>query len=192
MEKYFIHIPRTGGTSVASSLPYGCAIYLGHDLRDPNYRHPSTICTDEDFTFSLVRDPYDRLVSCYDFLRKGGNSDDDRRDAEAVGITTLDFREFVADRLADAATWQIHLRPQSYYLKGVPAPRIYNFDSKEAAFFEICSAVGVDPDSPLEHHNKGERSQAIGDYYDDDTREMVAEVYREDFALLRELGFATD
>lgn len=185
MEKYFIHIPRAGGTSVASSLPYGCATYLGHDLRDPDYRHPSAICTEGDYVFAIVRNPYDRLVSAFDFLRAGGNSDADRRDAEALGIPTMSFRDFVTDRLAEAATWQIHLRPQSFYLRGVPRPRVFSFDDKERAFAEICEELGVAGGELLDQ-NKSVPHQS-GDYYDDAARKVVAEVYRDDIELFDSL-----
>lgn len=187
MEKYFIHIPRTGGTSMASSLPFGCAIYLGHDLRNPDYRHPATICTDGDYNFAVVRDPHDRLISAFDFLRSGGNCDADRHDAEALGIETGRFREFVTDRLAEAATWQIHMRPQSFYLRGVPDPQLFSFGDADAAFREICGVLDVDPGTPLQSHNKSAPHQQ-GDYYDDETRKIVAEVYREDLELIDQLG----
>ena len=127
MVNYFIHIPRTGGTSLASSFPTGCAVYLGHDLRSVHYTHPSAVCTDADFTFTIVRDPFERLVSSFRFLAKGGFSDADRADAERLGIADGGFQDFIVHRLADAASWQIHFRPQSFFLHGVPNPRIYDF-----------------------------------------------------------------
>lgn len=184
MPNYFIHIPRTGGTSVASSLPYGCAIYLGHDIRSPGYRHPGQVCTAEDYAFAFLRDPYDRLVSAFSFLRKGGSSDDDRADAEMLGITHRDFGDFVTGSLAAAATWQVHLLPQKFFLDGVPRVQVFDFGRQQEAFPAICRALGVDPGRPLENLNSSERHGVVGDYYDDETAAIVREVYRDDFDLL--------
>lgn len=91
MANYYIHIPRTGGHSLTSSLPWGNYTYLGHNLRDPAYRHPREVCTAGDFVFTVMRDPFERLVSAFNFLHRGGWCAEDNDDAYRLGIRTLAF-----------------------------------------------------------------------------------------------------
>src|SRR5699024_6551715 len=64
----FIHIPKAAGTSIAGLL-YGKrnghlkAEYVKKQLGEAAYA--------EKFSFSVSRNPYDRLVSAYNFARQG-------------------------------------------------------------------------------------------------------------------------
>ena len=60
----FIHIPRTAGFSVSKKLYPGC--YFGWHPADYFPRHVWKKLT------TIVRNPYDRAVSAYFFLRQGG------------------------------------------------------------------------------------------------------------------------
>ena len=61
---YFHHIPRTGGTSIVNALyDSGSLPYKDIDLLPSAH---STLEPDVDeYTFTIVRNPFDRLVSCY-------------------------------------------------------------------------------------------------------------------------------
>ena len=134
-----------------------------------------------------MRDPFDRLVSSYRFLVNGGVSAADRADADSLGIVEGGFRDFVVPRLADAAGWQIHFRPQSFYLHGVPNPHVYDFADKHRALEEISAAVGVHPAPALQDRNKSVGAEKAAGQYDEQAREIVRAVYREDFELLAAL-----
>lgn len=181
---YYIHIPRTGGQSLTSSLPWGHHTYLGHDLRSPDYRHPSEVCTADDFVFTVMRDPFDRLVSAFHFLQRGGWCGADNDDAYRLGIRTLGFRNFVLANLRTADAWQIHFLPQAFFLDGVPSVRVLDFARQAEQFGELCEALGGRREQALLALNRSERGMTEH-YYDEATREIVREIYACDFDLMR-------
>lgn len=71
----FIHIPKTAGTSVALTL-------FGHGSRHVpwfRYQQANPVKYRRYFKFAFVRNPWDRLVSSYFYLQKGGMSEADVR-----------------------------------------------------------------------------------------------------------------
>ena len=184
---YFIHIPRTGGSSLLESLPRGSYVYLGHDLRDRAYRHPSTWCTADDFVFAFLRDPFERLASAYFYLRNGGVIPPDNVDAYHLGLRSQSLDEFICRGLEAASTWQMHFLPQSFHVRDVPKLRMYRFTDQRTAFVEICRELGVDPPPPLQEVNVSERRTAEVRFGERAER-IVREVYREDFALLDQIA----
>ena len=69
-QRLFIHIPKTGGTSISSCLyernqPHLTAAFIFNLYGDLARSVPS---------FAVVRNPLDRLKSAYHFLRNGGTS----------------------------------------------------------------------------------------------------------------------
>ena len=116
----FIHIPKSAGTSVTLFLAplngpldleiggteFGEQIQEAYKLRY-NLRKHSTLAEahdtiakarhpDDMFIFTFVRNPYNRLLSIFSFLRKW---EDCNNDLHHVMNSFVDFREFVASGL---------------------------------------------------------------------------------------------
>jgi hypothetical protein len=83
MKLKFVHIPKAGGSSIWKMLgqnvlkpekPYKIERYGWHQIYDD-------IVTDSNIiTFTISRNPYDRCVSAFYYLKKGGVSDLDAAD----------------------------------------------------------------------------------------------------------------
>lgn len=115
----FIHIPKAAGISISNSL-YGREI--GHK-RAIDYKRADPVRFSELTKISVVRSPYERLVSAYNFLYLGG-MDGYRFDSKfSEFIRTFDsFEDFVFGWLGcgNNKYKYIHFIPQNefIYFKG--------------------------------------------------------------------------
>jgi len=109
----FIHIPKTAGSSVLYSLfgePSRHVPYFVYQRANPRK-------FERYFKFAFVRNPWDRLVSSYFYLRNGGSGGEDKEWADRNLVRYPDFRSFVHGWVNEenVMTWR-HFVPQSYYI----------------------------------------------------------------------------
>lgn len=194
----FVHIPKTAGTSIEKALGMhgdwrvedreiffgmstrgqeGAAlssVFLQH-LRAQEIEHllPQAFATY--FRFSVVRNPWDRLVSAY------ANLDPNlQQSAEQVGIQLRDlpFETFV-ERSLDVD--HAHLRPQVDFLTtdrgDLLVDYVARWENLADDFEAICRRLGVA--ATLPHANRSKRED-YRDYYSAKTRTQVEARYRED------------
>lgn len=111
----FVHVPKAAGVSICAGL-YGREI--GH-RRAIDYKRASNAEFGRLKKFSVVRDPYARLLSAYEFLRKGGMSRY-KYDHCMSGVVNKfsDFDEFVLEWLSKANNYKnnVHFIPQVDFL----------------------------------------------------------------------------
>jgi len=182
----FVHLPKTGGISVSHGL-WGHLTGVHKSMEDY-----SRIFSDETFNtyykFTFVRNPWDRLVSAYTFLKAGGLHAKDAKWAEKhlSGLDT--FEDFVLNWLnSENIQKGIHLIPQSDFLKIDGQMRmdfIGRFENLQADFDIVKHRIGL-PDADLPHKNKSARKDYKSYYTNDSVIEKVAEVYAEDIELLQ-------
>ena len=182
-----MHIPKTGGLSV---LPF-CARHgikvIKHDLRDPDFtslaeyraRNPGI------FSFALVRNPWDRVVSSYHYLRAGGINPGDRADATRYVVQYKNFRTFVLEAFEDSEILkQIHFRPQYEWLSDedvLIVDQVGKFEKLQLGFSRWFKSLGL-PDYRLPHVNKSAH-KPYKDYYSEDTIAAIRKVYAKDIEL---------
>jgi len=180
----FVHVPKCAGVSVCRTL-YG-NLAGGHTTLREYTRifEPARLL--EYFKFTIVRNPWDRLVSAYHFLQGGGF---DHRDAEWFESELSrfeDFDDFVRGWVNATNIWSWHhFRPQHHYMHD-PKGRISvdfvvlleNLDEDLEVVRRRIEWHGSLPESNRSRH------RPYSDYYTSDTRRIVAEVYARDIALL--------
>jgi hypothetical protein len=214
----FVHVPKAAGKSVIATVlgigrgrvascgpnfqsfrfpnvPFTITI-IGHNARVPDYmtlqRHRSR--TNHCFAVACVRNPYDRLLSAFYYLAKGGEHGYDRSDAQQYVLRYgEDFDRFVKDEL-DVETpgifKQIHCRPQTDWLCGANGDLLtdmlcrYETLSEDLSVF--ASRIGVTLGN-IPHLNAGP-SRRREQSYSPATRSIVARAYRADFV---RLGYST-
>jgi hypothetical protein len=182
----FVHIPKCAGISVSKSLFGNLA---GGHLRVPHYQ---LILSEHDFDryfkFTFVRNPWDRLVSGFRFLKSGGLNGGDRAWAREHLAPFDDFHDFVArwvDR-KNVSTWK-HFAPQYKYIcepggENLKVDFVGYFEHLADDFEHVRAKLGLR--AGLEHHNRTSGSRE--DYracYSTETRDLVADVYAEDIRL---------
>jgi hypothetical protein len=184
----FVHIPKCAGTSVRRSL-FG---------RDGGHRPLEIFRTmvppemfDQSFKFTFVRNPWDRLVSAFFFLQKSDLERNQRFARRNLSAFT-DFDSFVRQWLTRKSIWNFtHFLPQHHFIcidqrLGVDFVGFYENLSEDFAI--VAKKIGR-PTTLRDENRLGGRAKDYRQYYNDETRQMVADVYAEDIALL---GYSFD
>lgn len=185
-ECIFIHIPKSAGTSILKLLAGGDRIYRDHAGWFEYYRH-DPIRYRHYFKFAVVRDPFDRAVSAYTYLRNGGNQKEDLIYQER--LAQISFERFVLDHL-DQYTIHEHLlfRPQYLFLydrqRTLKVDFLARFENLDADLAVVTSRLGLDADT-LQKLNKSAGSRETVDYFSNPAVvDKIVSLYRYDFELL--------
>ena len=181
----FIHIPKAAGTSVYMSL-FG-TIGGGHVTAE-NYKKiygPNKFKAYYKFTF--VRNPFDRLLSAYNYLNKGGMSSDDQNYYNKYISQYTSFEDFVINGLAKNKNIQkgLHFLPQYKFLTiGDKISQIYigRFENIEKDFKYIANTLGIDKE--LKRLNSSNRQQDdYRSFYTEKSKKIVEQIYKKDLEL---------
>ena len=176
----FIHNRKTGGTSIEAVFkPDVGGPHEGN--RGVEHKHASAIQMKEKFPkewleyfkFTLVRNPYDLLVSRYHWSR----------DLQKIDwYKNHTFKEFVIciNKNTVRPEWT---KPTSQYNslcidQKLDIDFIARFENLQQDFNTICDKIGI-PRQQLPHKNKTKHKHYT-EYYDDETKEIVAEKYAKD------------
>ena len=182
----FVHVPKTGGTSVARAL-YGTDGGGHRTLRD--YRAElGDAFVDRAFSFAVVRDPVERLASAFRYLRAGGGNRLDAafRDRVLGPYATLDA--FVRGWLTpETLREQVHFRPQADFVTDADGRLGVDLVVRHERLAEGYAAVRrrTGRGGPLPHLN---RTASVGPPrptpdLSAEARARVGELYRADFDL---------
>jgi chondroitin 4-sulfotransferase 11 len=163
----FIHVPKTGGTSVHRALQIldhgDFQKWRSTDFNQQHMpyhilltKHPSF---STHFSFAFVRNPWDRVVSLSAFTKDG------RVDKAALLSITHGFPRYWGSQIG--------------YIQsgGRSVDFIGHFERIEHDFQYICQRIGIE--ATLPHLNRSNHTD-YHDYYDDETRELVATKYARD------------
>lgn len=181
----FIHIPKTGGTSIETALK------LKHNHMDHEFYKKTLKNYTDFFVFTVVRNPFDRVVSDYKWVTNTIYP------TPAIELKNMfigkSFRYFVdtyyslefkdVQQFRDKNWFKehhlTHCRSQSDILKPVcEIDYIIKFENLQRDFDNLCSKTGI-TQQQLPHANKTDHKHYT-EYYDDETCEIVAEKYAQD------------
>lgn len=179
----FVHIPKCAGVSITKSL-FGC-LAGGHTSVEEYLYHYGSKEFAQRFTFTIVRNPYDRIASAYSFLLRGGMNQADTAFSMQHLSDTEDFNDFVQRKLRNSSVfWYWHFRPQMWYLRdprtgGVGVDYVGRVETIQSDFDFISSRLGSN--GSLENLNS---SRSTSYPMDECSRQIIADLYREDFRML--------
>lgn len=180
----FIHIPKNAGTSIEESL---FNTKIGHKLCKQFEAHNPEKYKNY-WKFAIVRNPYDRLVSAFHFLKKGGFHSPDKIWSENNIGHIKDFKHFIYS-LKDTKfakrimRWQ-HFQSQSLYLENlsgvIDIDHIGRFENLDHEFDLIKRHLNLTHKN-IKHSNSSERKDYNFYYENDEMREIVRILYQNDF-----------
>lgn len=188
----FIHIPKTAGLSIYDMFEMErsydthapIAAYLAADIQ----------FTRSSFKFAVVRNPWERLLSAYQYLKFGTASTtktfwhQDALWSEKYLVHINSFQQFLrALRKPQfrglVLSWR-HFIPQHYFLttgnSSILVNRLVRFENLHNELFEIASRLGLK--IALLKINESTHS-SYEDYYTEADADFVGHVYRRDLEL---------
>jgi len=190
----FIHIPKTGGTSVEtffipSERDRIKNIYGKTPLQPDNEAHLKfhhlqiqypRLNFDEYFKFAVVRNPWDRVLSS--FFHSKRKLRKDLREFLGFGMSKdFTFNEFV-ERIQHLEKQHPHYDEQWSFLVDKQGKFCMDYiartENLENDFMKICQKLKI-AISELPHLNKSKHKHYT-EYYNDETMRVVAEKYAKD------------
>lgn len=186
MNKYlFIHIPKTGGSCLKKNLS------IDERFIDTKHKIISRLHTefklDEYFKFAFVRNPWDRFVSAYFYLKQIQSNPNhkwmhDYPRSKEINTLYPDFDDFVRSDLwrTNPRAW-FHFKPQLGFIfnnRKNDVDFIGRFENLQEDFDKVCSHIDL-PTQKLIPINTS-RHKHYTEYYDDDTKKIVGYYYKKD------------
>lgn len=182
----FIHIPKNAGTSIITLLNDGQKIEQEHNPYWDYFRSDS-IRFNSYHVFCVIRNPWDRLLSAYNYLSNGGNKNSDENLSNFINSECLDFHDFVMNWLDyDKINNVKVLNPQFMYIydyhnKKIMVENILRYESLDADFSLFQKKLDISEQLPW--INKSKKMNYI-DSYTKEMIERVGELYQFDINLL--------
>lgn len=191
----FVHIPKTGGTALSLALEGRAMkddILIGDtpkakarrkrqrsqfpDVRmNKHAKFPTASKMAEEassyYCFTLVRNPWDRLVSYYHWLRAQSFSHTAVKQAQ-----TLAFSEFIHQ---PAIVASLKLNSYASYMRGADNPHFLRLEYLETDLVPLWDHLGFSL-SPIGRMNASERTKDYRSYYSDADAEHVCLVLAAD------------
>lgn len=181
---YFVHIPKTAGTSMLRALGVKALPYTHCPARTIHHMYPDVAASLRFVT--VVRDPYARFASSFAYITQRSDWPEQRKFAQEV-IGDLSFAEFVR-KMADNRGYRNLILgyefffPQSYFTHRAGVSLVddilrfetlsQDFETSVRSRFPSVSALPV-----LRNHGGGD----YGAMYNEASAGFVRDIYAEDF-----------
>jgi chondroitin 4-sulfotransferase 11 len=176
----FIHIQKTAGKSIRQAL--GLKKSAKHKFAQQRRDECSVDEWNNTFKFTFVRNPWDRLISCYMYRTQGGNGTVE--DRERARLYPDNFTEFCdnIDAFISLPNESMFI-PQYRWISDEKDNLLVDFVGKveniEADFQHVCNELGIKRHVKLPHINKSVHGD-YREYYNKNTQLIIAKVYEKD------------
>ncbi|MCG8634610.1 MAG: sulfotransferase family protein [Desulfobacterales bacterium] len=155
-------------------------VNLTLDAEHPWYCHYPVQQYQTFFKFGFIRNPWDRLVSCWQnkVVKKNHFEFSESQRSEL-----LDFKKFV-DYVSglDIENCDCHLRLQSKLIDLNNIDYIGRFETFEKDLSYILNRINIDPIA-IPHENKSKSRDDYQSYYTRALKDQVAQIYQKDIML---------
>ncbi len=176
---FFLHIPKTGG-KMWEHLFSGIGLTSGHAFVESK---------PEGYSFTIIRNPFDRLVSCFYYLKAGGCWSGDANDALKYDITHNSFEDWLklAAQNPEHYLEQQHVMPMMRRIgKKEHFDHIGVFENLEEETKKLYSIIHGEDLEQVPVINKSNHRH-FEDCYTEETKSIVTNLYQDDIKLYEEL-----
>ena len=182
----FVHIPKTAGSSVGQWMKE----HLGNSNYIESYNHPKleSITKDPNFSFTIVRNPWDRTVSLYHWLKNieipNTNSTYKASDAQTIlnNLNSIEvwpsFEEWVKNIenfKMFSGWWFTPVTPQVEWVNGVTS--VLRYENLDEDFKQIQQLF--DTSDKLTKILVTDHTH-YRDYYNNDTKNIITKLFEKD------------
>lgn len=184
----FIHVPKTAGNALVKTL-FGAAA-TGHDPLS-RYLSNNSKKFKSYYKFAVVRNPYDRLVSSFFYLKQGGIGFFDNDFAESYLNDVDTFEEFVKrlgsdDKFRAAIMSWVHFVPQLDFVtldgSNVALDRVIKLENIDRELSDLCEELRVPPVKMIRDNISFRESYKT--YYTPELIDIVSMLYKDDLTAL--------
>ncbi|MCV3410004.1 sulfotransferase family protein, partial [Campylobacter sp. IFREMER_LSEM_CL1890] len=183
----FIHVPKVAGSSIERVIYQTDRWLVGH-VKASDYVRLDRDRFENYFSFGFVRNPYDRVVSAYHYLRNGGGNSWDANWAKIHLNKYFSFEDFIMDlhneKVKDEILNWIHFVPQYKFLcneqKKILVNFVGKFENLSKDFAKILQILNRN--DKLVHINKSKHFN-YSNYYNKVTYKVIRDIYKDDFEI---------
>lgn len=148
------------------------------------------------FSFSFVRNPFDRAVSAFTYALRRKEFEGNENNVDP-NFKFLDFKEFCKKYLKDkmfcdpVTRYNVHFLPQNRFIydpidsatKGEPfVDFVGKLENINEDFQSICKKIKL-PNLKLPHARSQERKKPYQSFYDEESIDIVKTIYKKDLEL---------
>lgn len=170
----FIHIPRTGGTSIENVLRDRLIPVAWGSSHEKIKKYKNFAQFNNYFKFAIVRNPFDRLVSIFTYQSKGGNGG--AKDIARSKKIGTDFKKFCFDFMPNSGFNSQQFDYLNIHDK-VAVDFVGRFEKLNDDFKKIANRLRLK--YPLPHVRKS-KHKPYRDYYDKETKQFIGNFFKKD------------
>jgi hypothetical protein len=180
----FVHIPKSAGTTVANEVlgrraGHFTAVEIADEMGLDDFSGL--------FSFTVVRNPYDRLVSAYHYARQGGGSEGSIRKLDVYNSPAFEsFESFIHNWLIVQDLMQVPIvfRPQYLFVCNDNDEVLVQYIAHSEQLEELSDMLKktVNLTTGFNQLNTTSR-QHYSKYYTEELCKIVYELYRKDFEM---------
>jgi hypothetical protein len=183
----FVHIPRTGGTSISTALrkysdqevkvlPEGLMIVPGGKHKNSTELAKTIDNFDKYFKFCFVRNPWDRFVSFYTWYRTS-NDFKKLNEVRHKMYRNMNFEEFIIHITKRAKLQSDFILDKK---DNIIVDFIGRYEDLNDDFSKLCSMLNIEEKLPVMNSSKHKNYKK---YYNKKTKDMVYKAVKKDIEL---------
>jgi len=182
----FVHVPKTGGTSIMTALRSFDLRGEGHYTLDEIKKNNniSSFQAQQYYKFAVIRNPWDIVVSNYHYSRMKKSfwhSDENTTRYELHPdyelSSRINFSEYVKLLVENKLNHHFSMVPQVHWIDET-LNSLIRFENLENDFSKVCRQIGLG-DVALEKINPS-RHQHYSEYYDNLSRDLIYDYFLQD------------